>query len=863
MWPFVCRLSLIAAICIGFSTPASATDASHPETAAASQDAPAALLAAAKSAMPVDPVQAGRLAQAAEAIARRMPRSAERTITVATALWLRGEALKRQGSAVTAVSLIDAAIETVTSIVPAIKLQGDLLQTRGGVESSLGRPQAALADYQRAYSIFGKVGSARSQAVALQNIGLIYLEANDLDKVFYYYKLADETFPNDPMLTLSSSANVAGALYAAKRFNQTETEYRRAYLIASRLHNPTLEVQMLSNLAITQRVLGKLDAADATMNQAIKLWQRARTPAMAPLLFRGRAELALARHRPAEAVALIERALLFAGDVAATRPYWQLQNTAYVVYAASGNAAKALAHFEIFKRLDDESRALAASTSAALMAARFDFANQNARIATLKAGQLERDIALARLQARQNMILLGSLLLIVSSVVLVLLFYLRALARSRTAIRAVNAQLTEVNAELNEALAAKSQFLATTSHEIRTPLNGILGMTQVLLADRTLNGLMRERIALVQGAGETMRALVDDILDFAKMDAGKLELYPLEADLAPLLDEVVEFWRDRAAQQGLTLTLDRAAAPTRIMIDSRRLRQILANLLSNAIKFTPAGSVAVKVALVSHAGALHTSSVNASAPAQPSAGERLRIAITDTGIGIAAADQHLVFEKFRQLDSGTTRRFGGTGLGLAISQMLAQAMGGTIELTSAAGAGAIFTLDLPLVRAAVSAPPVSGTRPSTLATSRLVLLGASPIAQGVLRAVLTPRVASFAVATDSTAVAELIAARGIDLVVIDVAAPHDPECGDEWKDRVAEAGKLARAARDTGILIAVLWPNQRPLEHAQLMMAGVAGVIGKPVASSGLTERLAALVEASREFTEITAPVVAQELATT
>lgn len=261
---------------------------------------------------------------------------------------------------------------------------------------------------------------------------------------------------------------------------------------------------------------------------------------MVPFLFEARAELALARQDPPAAVQFVERALSAAGEAAETRPYWQLQFTAYRAYARAGDPAKALAHFETYQRLDNQSRELAASTSAALMAARFDFANQNARLATLKAGELERDIKLARLQARQNMIVLGSLLLIAVVVAAVLAFYLRSLRRSRNAIRGVNAQLTVVNAELSSALAAKSQFLATTSHEIRTPLNGILGMTQVLLADPALTGPVRERIALMHGAGETMRALVDDILDFAKMDAGKLELHVLEADLPRLLDEVVE-----------------------------------------------------------------------------------------------------------------------------------------------------------------------------------------------------------------------------------------------------------------------------------------------------------------------------------
>jgi len=859
--PLGVRQLRLAAVIIGLGcTPLSAAnESSVADTAPLVAGSPAALLAAAKSGMPIDPAAAGRSAQAAETLALRMPPSEARTIALATALWLRGEAMRRQDAAGAAIPLIDTALRSINKIRPLMKLHGDLLQTRAGLESRLGQPQKALSDFQQAYAIFARLRSARSQAVALQNIGLIYLEANDIDKVFYYYKLADEIFPDDPMLTLSGHANLAGALFTAKRYRETEAEYRKAYTVAVGLHNPALELQMLNNLARTQSYLGKQDVAQASLAQAVKLWQANNSPAgMVPQLFLTRAELALARHHFPEAVASVERALTAAGDAVATQPFWQLQYTAYLAYAASGDPAKALAHFEIFKRLDDQSRALAASTSAALLTARFDFANQNARIATLKAGELERDIALARLQARQNMIVLGALLLIASSIAVVLAFYLRSLGRSRNAIRAVNAQLTVANAELNNALAAKSQFLATTSHEIRTPLNGILGMTQVLLADRTLSGLMRERIALMQGAGESMRGLVDDILDFAKMDAGKLELHPLEADLPQLLDEVVDFWRDRAVQQGLTLTLDRTGAPSRVVVDSRRLRQVLGNLLSNAIKFTVAGSVTVNVVVGRDTGA--------SAPRELDldAGERLRIAIADTGIGIAATDHAAVFEKFRQLDSGTTRRFGGTGLGLAISQMLAQAMGGAVELTSTAGEGSTFTLDLPLVRAAVEpAPPVSDARPSTLAAARLVLLGATPIAQGVLRAVLTPHVASFAAAADIAAAVGLIAARSVDLIVIDIAAPLDPEVDGSLEDRVAELAALAGQALGAGVLVAVLWPNRRLAEHARLIASGVAGVIGKPVTSSALTQRLTAIFEPTEDAAEAAAAVAPCELAPT
>jgi len=852
----------IAGLSVGLGAPVFAGNREPVAGAAAVPGSPDALLAAAKTGMPVDPAAAGRSAQAAEDLAIRLPESKARTLTIATARWLRGEALQRQNMATAAIPLVDAAVKSVASIQPAIKLQGDLLQTRAGIESSLGQPQKALEDYQSAYAIFSKLGASRSQAVALQNIGLIYLEANDLEKVVYYYKLAEETFPNDAKLTLSGSANLAGALYAAKRFSETEVQYRRAYVIAQRLRNLPLQVQMLSNLALTQEVSGKLNEADATLGQAIRLWETVRTPSMVPLLFRARAELALARHHPAMAVAFVEQALAAAGNAAETRPYWQLQVTAYHAYADAGNPARALAHFEIFQKLDSQSRELAASTSAALLTARFDFANQNARIATLKAGELERDIALARLQARQNMITLGALLLIASSIALVLAFYLRLLRRSRNAIRVINKQLIVVNAELNDALAAKSQFLATTSHEIRTPLNGILGMTQVLLADGALTGLLRERITLMHGAAETMRSLVDDILDFAKMDAGKLELHPLETDLPQLLDEIVTFWRDRAAQQGLTLTLDRRAAPDRILIDSRRLRQVLANLLSNAIKFTPAGSVIVTVTT----DVIDSTAAGGNAPAR--AGERLRIAVTDTGVGIAAADHAAVFEKFRQLDGGTMRRFGGTGLGLAISQMLAQAMGGDIELASASEAGATFTLDLPLERAVSAAPAGVGVPPSTLAAARLVLVGASPIALGVLRAVLTPQVASFAVAAGIAAAAERIADGSVDLIVIDVAAPRDADvdggAGNDVEVLLIALAGLAGRTTSAGIRLAVLWPNLRPVEHARLLAAGVAAVIGKPATGGALLQGLHATFKRPGHLqgTEVAA-TVPRELATT
>lgn len=305
-------------------------------------------------------------------------------------------------------------------------------------------------------------------------------------------------------------------------------------------------------------------------------------------------------------------------------------------------------------------------------------------------------------------------------------------------------------------------------------------------------------------------------------------------------------------QQDLVLTLDRTAIPERVLIDARRLRQILGNLLSNAIKFTVSGSVTVTATIVADTAA------GGEAGSGPTSGERLRVAVRDTGIGIAESDRSTVFEKFRQLDGGTTRRFGGTGLGLAISQMLAHAMDGDIELTSIIGSGSTFALDLPLARAAPAALPVHREPPSSLAEARVVLAGASPIAQGVLRAVLTPHVASFAVAADAAAGLERLIAQADDVLIIDVSTVSDA-----IEAKVAQLAVAAHAVCSAGGKTVILWPNQPSAEHARLMAMGVAAVIGKPVTSIVLLQQLTALFDRVSDGSEPATADASLELATT
>ena len=265
--------------------------------------------------------------------------------------------------------------------------------------------------------------------------------------------------------------------------------------------------------------------------------------------------------------------------------------------------------------------------------------------------------------------------------------------------RALADQLSVTNASLARASEAKSRFLASVSHELRTPMNAILGFTDALLAgvDGPLNVEQQASLGWVQRGGRDLLGLINEILDLSKIEAGKLTIVPEPFDPRELVEVVVAQHRSLAAQKGIHFAWHDAGAPAEVVLDRQRVRQILVNLFGNALKFTLQGEIDVE-----------TSGAN---------NQEFRVAVRDTGPGIAQDQHEAIFEEFRQIQAAPS----GTGLGLAISRRLARLMGGDITLESEPGRGTVFHLRLPL-ECRTAAPDFAGVEPGQAREGQGVLL---------------------------------------------------------------------------------------------------------------------------------------------
>ncbi|MAI90191.1 ATP-binding protein [Ponticaulis sp.] len=637
-------------------------------------------IAAAKDAMLGDPMEALRMAQEAEA---HIPPNAaldERSTALATTLWLQAEALGRSNQADEARPLVEQALGLIDGIEQTTTLRGDLLLVQGRIAHAVGDTQLAFESFLGAHEEFRLQGARRGQAIALQKIGDIYSDARDFERAISNYDESIRVYDQEPGVNMVTQNNRANALRGLEQYDEAEEHYRAALDIARTLNSPYLIARILTNIAHTQVLNGDFEDAEATADEGLALFPEGQSSGWEPFLWGVKAEVAFERGDLMNARLFITRT--FEGqDLSETlMPYREMHDTAYRIYQSIGRSDLALPHLEAFKRLGDEALGLAASANSALMAAQFDFTNQELAIEQLEREQLQQQIQIAESDARQRLIIFG---FTAAGALLIFAFLIAgyvSMRRSRDAIGRVNDRLNDTNQQLEKANRAKSEFLATTSHEIRTPLNGILGMSQVLLQDKALSPELRDRINVVQSAGKSMKAIVDDLLDVAKIETGKVTITKARFDVHELFREVATLWQAEAETKQLTLSIDLDDCPQFIVTDEQRLRQILFNLLSNAVKFTETGTV----------------SVRAWAHEAEGTDDVFALEVRDTGIGIAEEEQENIFKPFHQVDGAMTRKYAGTGLGLSICENFVTALGGQISVESSPGQGSVFAVSFPV-----------------------------------------------------------------------------------------------------------------------------------------------------------------------
>lgn len=416
---------------------------------------------------------------------------------------------------------------------------------------------------------------------------------------------------------------------------------------------------------------------------------------------------------------------------------------------------------------------------------------------------------------------------VVTAVAMVRLIPIALRIPSPAQLAAVNAELQQANDDLRAAIEraevanhAKSAFLASMSHELRTPLNAILGYTQILKRDKGLSLPQQTGVSTIQQGGQHLLALINDVLDLSRVEAGRMEFHPKPVRLGDLLAVVADIMRVRAEQKHLCFELELMdGLPVAVSVDETRLRQVLLNLLGNAVKFTDRGAVRLRVLPLPEAQ-MDTA--------------HLRFEVIDEGIGIADDQQQAIFRPFEQVGDAS-RRAGGTGLGLAISQQLVRLMGGALQVESAPGKGSRFWFDVSLKVVEAPGTLSGGERIATgYAGPRKTILVVDDVATN--RALLRDLLGSLGFRTleAENGMSGLMQAQAVrpDMVLLDMVMPG--------MDGIETMRRLRADQRTADTPVLMISASSTPEEEERSLAVGANAFLSKPVNEHELLREIGA-----------------------